>query len=179
MKDPKPIVIERNGEVIGLFASITSAGHCIGLTEKGIRNRISNGLKRNPEIYRYASPEEAELIRKILPAPPKEPTPELIKGLRAPRKPGKRQSLKELEEGENEELELLKGKYDIIQYELAAGRVCITPCPYRESPKPKVGSALCLSCTSFHGRNRVRQQIACSAVSGKNWKNKAKDKEEL
>lgn len=73
----------------------------------------------------------------------------------------------------------VRKKYAIVNYELEKGRICITRCPYQETPKPLVGSVACMSCPSFHGRNREARQVVCSAVNGKTWKNRNKDNDKL
>lgn len=55
----------------------------------------------------------------------------------------------------------LDSKYHLISYEVRNLRVSITPCPFKEHPKPMVGSGACLKCTSFRGRNREKHQVAC------------------
>ena len=53
---------------------------------------------------------------------------------------------------------------ELVPYELGKGRICITPCPYRDAPKPLVGSALCEACPSFQWKYRDRLQVRCGAV---------------
>ena len=163
MVAPKPVVLERNGEVAGIFASIISAARCIGITEKGMRARIANASKMHEGTYRYATDEEAKLIRTLVPEPSKELNYDLIKYAEKMSDPNKRVKLKELEKDEDEDLSALSEKYNIVPYELSAGCVCVTPCPYRDYPKPKVGSALCVSCPSFYARNRKTKQVACTS----------------
>jgi ADP-dependent phosphofructokinase/glucokinase len=57
--------------------------------------------------------------------------------------------------------ELDREKYAILKYE-TKHHICITPCPYFESPKPMVGSGRCLNCSCFRGRNQETQEIACN-----------------
>lgn len=56
-----------------------------------------------------------------------------------------------------------KGKnVKLIPYEVKSVRICITPCPFVEHPKPLVGSASCQACTSFRGLDKVNHQVACA-----------------
>lgn len=181
MKTPKPLVIEKDGKVIGIFASTSMAASCIGVTDKAVNVRIHEGMKRSGEIYRYATKEESRIIRSILPAYPGASTPPLIKELKTAREQRQKKPRKVAEPvADNTELD--SEKYTLVSYAITASRVCITPCPYREAPKPKVGSAACMKCGSFHGRNRTTLQVACGALSWKPWmktkEQQIKDKEE-
>lgn len=151
MKEPKPIAVEKDGSAIALFSSIKEASLITGMCEKGIQYRIDRGEEVKGVLYRLARPKEAAALKKI-----NTPVKNRLKAL----------------EGDTCNIEAAGKKYNIVSYELTAGRICITPCPYRESPKPKIGSADCLDCPSFHGRNRHTQQVACSAVCGKTWENR-------
>ena len=53
-------------------------------------------------------------------------------------------------------------KYRIIKYEKNVANVCITPCPFYDSPKPMIGTARCQNCGSFHGIDRKTNEVACS-----------------
>lgn len=52
-------------------------------------------------------------------------------------------------------------EHTLLNYE-SYGRVCLTPCQFKESPKPKIGSVLCQCCHAFCGINREKQQVACN-----------------
>ena len=118
--------------------------------------RIAKGGEVKGVTFRRCIPDEMEAFEKI--ALPKK---------------GKEKEIAR----ETFDMEEADKKFNVVEYQLSAGCICITPCPYRDSPKPKVGSAACMNCTSFHGRNRVTQQVACSAVNGKVWKNRKKTSE--
>ena len=49
----------------------------------------------------------------------------------------------------------------LISYQKNTFVVCITPCPYYESPKPMVGSARCQSCASFIGMYKSTLEVSC------------------
>lgn len=54
------------------------------------------------------------------------------------------------------------GKYKILAYSTRQGRICITPCPYKEGTnKTMVGSLQCEACRSFRGKKRTEHLIAC------------------
>lgn len=151
MKGTKQIVIEKEGEVVAIFASIKDAEIITRMSSSTIDYRLTKGGDIKGLTFRYCIPSEVESFERIT----------------APKK-GKAKTIA----CDTFDMEKATEKYNVVSYQLAAGHICITPCPYRESPKPKVGSAACLDCTSFHGRNRLTQQVACSAVNGKVWKNR-------
>lgn len=62
----------------------------------------------------------------------------------------------------SDDQELDSERYRIINYEVRNLRECITPCPFRDYPKPMVGSGACILCTSFKGRNKKTHQVACN-----------------
>lgn len=157
MKGTKQIIVEKDGKVIAVFASMKDAETLTKMSSATIDYRLTKGGEVRGLTFRYCIPDEVEAFERIV----------------SPKK-GKEKEIAY----DTFDMEEANKKYNVVNYELAAGRICITPCPYREAPKPKVGSAACMECTSFHGRNRLTQQVACSAVNGKVWKNRVKDKEE-
>lgn len=56
-------------------------------------------------------------------------------------------------------------KYNVLKYEVINKRVSITPCPYKEHPKPMVGSCACMSCKSNRGRDRKTHEVACNRIN--------------
>lgn len=58
--------------------------------------------------------------------------------------------------------ELDASKYRILSYEVRNQVECITPCPFREHPRPMIGSAGCMKCSSFKGKDSINHQIACN-----------------
>ena len=158
MKGTKEIIVEKEGKVIAVFASMKDAEILTKMSSGTIDYRLSKGGEVRGLTFRYCIPAEIEAFDKI--ASPKK---------------GKEKEIAY----DTFDMETAGKKYNVVDYQLATGRICITPCPYRDAPKPKVGSAACMNCTSFHGRNRLTQQVACSAVNGKVWKNRvSKEKEE-
>lgn len=61
-----------------------------------------------------------------------------------------------------EDVELDKENYMIVPYEVKFMRVSITPCPYREYPKPMVGSAACQACPLFKWIDRKAHEVSCN-----------------
>ena len=58
----------------------------------------------------------------------------------------------------------LDREFTILKYDIKFGRVSITPCPFRQFPKPKVGSGACQACSHFRGRDRRTHEVACSKI---------------
>ena len=157
MKGTKQIIVEKEGKVIAVFASLKDAELLTKMNSSTIEYRLAKGGEVRGLTFRYCIPDEVESFEKIS----------------SPKK-GKEKEIAR----DTFDMEEADKKFNVVDYKLSAGRICITPCPYREAPKPKVGSAACMECTSFHGRNRITQQVACSAVNGKVWKNRTKYKED-
>lgn len=63
------------------------------------------------------------------------------------------------------EKEVNREKYNVIKYEVINKRVSITPCPHRRYPRPMVGSAACMKCRYFRGRNRQSHEVACNRIN--------------
>lgn len=59
-----------------------------------------------------------------------------------------------------------------VTYEVSDMLVCITPCPYVEEPKPKVGSAYCMRCKHFLGKDMKRKIVRCNYKTGWTKRNK-------
>ena len=139
----RAVAVLRKGRVIGLFSSTGNAGRCMGFSDATVRNYINKETVKDGLSFRFAKDEETELIRAIGGLP------------------------KETDDTEEPELKAeRKSKFTIVEYEIAFGHICITPCPFRTDNKPKVGSATCAECPFFHGRNREERQVMCSAANG-------------
>lgn len=156
-----PVTLERNGKIISIFATMQDAAKSLGMHVSTIQWRVERGRDVKGERMRLAT--EAE-IRKLREAK--------LKESREKRRIKERASTKkdtyvEESEFEMDSVKLDGEKYRIVNYEVTPWRLCITPCPFKESPKPMVGSAVCATCSSFHGRDRVRKQVACSDVYGR------------
>lgn len=55
----------------------------------------------------------------------------------------------------------IEGEGTLIHYERRVLE-CVTPCPFLESPKPKVGSSACMTCKCFEGKDREKQIVRCT-----------------
>lgn len=58
-----------------------------------------------------------------------------------------------------------KEKFDNKRFHISYAKnsfgVCITPCPFIDSPKPMIGSHKCQKCPHFEMIDRHAQQVAC------------------
>lgn len=65
----------------------------------------------------------------------------------------------------NPNISKIKKHIHKVPYQTVNQIVCITPCPYRlaenGNPRPKVGSSLCMSCTSFARKNKALGYVDC------------------
>lgn len=129
--------------MIAVFASMKEAEMLTKMSSATIDYRLSKAGEVRGLTFRYCIPDEIEAFDKI--ASPKK---------------GKEKEIAY----DTFDMETARKKYTIVDYQLATGHICITPCPFRDAPKPKVGSAACMDCSSFQGRNRLTQQVACSSV---------------
>lgn len=144
----KSVAILRKGRVIAIYSSTGNASRCMGCSDTTIRNYIANNTRKGDLSFRFATEEETRLIR-------------LLGGL---------PEASDDDKDETSEPITKESKYDTIPYETLAGKLCITPCPHRTDIKPKIGSSQCVECPFFHGRDREKQLVKCSAVGGKTWK---------
>lgn len=55
----------------------------------------------------------------------------------------------------------IEGEGTLVSYERRVFE-CVTPCPFLESPKPKVGSSACMTCKYFEGKDREKQIVRCT-----------------
>lgn len=178
MKKGIPVIMEMNGKVDTIFPTLHDAARTLEKHVSSIKRRISIGSVVKGMRLRYMTQEETDRIRLLIidmlnKDLEKTENPKLEE---SPKK--KTKKTKKVSIIEEEDAELDGNKYTILSYELISDRVCVTPCPYKDAPKPKVGSALCMACGSFHGRNRSKKQVACSAVAWKPWLRKKAGVEE-
>lgn len=165
--------MEKNGEVVDIFPSIQDASRSLGIHVSTIEWRIRQKRSVKGVLMRYLTEEEEEAGTKFLIDFLNKEKEEQKRVTENPAEKKNKPTATSLED----DVELDSGKYSIIHYETIAGHICVTPCPHLEAPKPKVGSALCLRCSSFHGRNRTRQEVACGDSVKKSWKrSKGKNK---
>ena len=134
--------------MVAVFASMKDAEIITKMSSATIDYRLAKGGDVRGLTFRRCIPDEKEAFERI--AQPKK---------------GKEKEIAR----DTFDMEKAGGKFNVVDYRLMDGCICITPCPYREAPKPKVGSAACMRCGSFHGRNRTTLQVACGALSWKPW----------
>ena len=158
--------MEENGKVVDIFSSIQDASRSLGIHVSTIEWRIRQKKAIKGVKLRYLTEEEEETGIKFL-------IDFLNKGKEEKKREAEKppeKKMKQVGPSLEDDVELDSGKYSIIHYETISGHICVTPCPHLEAPKPKVGSALCVGCPSFHGRNRTRQEVACGNSVKKSWK---------
>lgn len=132
MKSKEVIVCDADGNVIDQLPSVKETARRYGFAHASILYRIYTGCSKGGIVFRFADPNN--------------PVNENLK--RYGNKPVNFD-------------DKLDDKYNILDYKTVNG-VCITPCPFKESPKPKVGSAACLKCRQFKGKDKTKHQVACA-----------------
>lgn len=143
----KNIVVEMRGKRTNVFNSMRQAGIAFGLSVSGLYDRIIKGRIVDGVLFRF------ELEGEDLSGIPNT-TPERRIPIR--KYPKKEKVYK------SDDTELDREKYNIVPYEVRDLRVCITKCTNREFPQPLVGSAECVRCPFFKGRNKKTHEVACS-----------------
>lgn len=168
MKKGIPVIMEKDGKVETIFPAIHEAARTLEKHISSIKSRIASGRTIKGIRLRYMTQEETDRIRQLAIDMLSRDLEEKER-IRLEEEAAKKKAERLAALEEKEDVELDGEKFTILSYELMAGRVCVTPCPYKDAPKPKVGSSLCMACGSFHGRNRKKKQVACSAVTWKPW----------
>lgn len=147
----KAVVMEIGGVPQGRFDCTGDAARMFGITTSNMTNRILKKLVVNNVLFRY--PREGEDLSSV---------PCLSPHRMRKEKPQKVKRVKKRHEYKSDDVELDREKYIIVPYEVRDLRVCITKCTYREFPQPLVGSADCVKCPFFKGRNKKTHEVACS-----------------
>lgn len=145
----RAVAVMRKGRVIAIYSSTGNAGRCMGYSDSTIRNYIANGTQKGGLSFRFADETETKLIFRLGGLPASKDDDEAV----VVTEPAVKES-----------------NYTTIPYETIGGMLCITPCPHRSDVKPKVGGSQCAECPFFHGRNREKQTVRCSATSNRTWK---------
>ena len=143
----KHVVVEIGGKPTNVFNSMRQAGIAFGLSVSGLYDRIIKGRIVDNVFFRFAL--DGEDLSGIPNTTPKRKIP-------IRKYPSKEKAYK------SDDVELNREKYIIVPYEVRNLRVCITKCTYREFPQPLVGSADCVKCPFFKGRNKKTHEVACS-----------------
>lgn len=127
------IVSDIDGNILEQYPSIKEAARSHGCSHTTMMYRISTGRAFNGFIFKLADPNE-------------EPLPLTV-------------FLTKKEYTFDDALD--EDKYTIVQYQ-TVNNICITPCPFKPSPRPMVGNGQCVKCSSFKGKNKTNHQVACS-----------------
>lgn len=164
----KVVIMEVTGKPVGWFDCISDVARMLGTTTSTITNRIKRGAIIDGILIRYPKDKEDFILLPYL-SPSKKygntgravsrktklPDKSIPKE-KPPRPEPKKKVYK------TDDVELDREQYRILAYEVKNIRVSITPCPFKGSPKPMVGSGNCVRCSSFRGRNKVTHEVACS-----------------
>jgi hypothetical protein len=143
----KRVVMMAGDTPVGYFDCIGDAARMAEISTTSMTGRIKSQYVKNGVSFRFAK--EGEDLDGVPCLSPKRERPEI--------------SVKKKDFKPKEASKKLDGeKYTILKYEVRNIRECITPCPFKEAPKPMVGSAKCMSCGSYRGRNRIAHEIACN-----------------
>lgn len=147
---------------IGYFDCIGDAARMAGIYTSNMTSRIKTGYTKDGFSFRFVN--DGESLSDIPCLSPKRKRGEkFIITEKSPKedafKAVKKTRRKSVFEEDTTELD--RSKYLIMKYEVRNLRECITPCPFKEYPKPMIGSAMCMKCGSFKGRNRTTHEVAC------------------
>ena len=154
----KKVVMVAEGKSIGYFDCIADAARMTGIRTTSMTQRIKNRFVKNGIGFRFM--EEGEDLTGITCLSPERKRGErFVKTEKMPKQTNPKKEKKSVFEDDNTELN--RDKYLILKYEVRNLRECITPCPFKEAPKPMIGSAMCMKCGSFKGRNRKTHEVAC------------------
>lgn len=138
----KVLVKNSNGDIIEEYNSATEAANHYGINSSTMSYRAKTGFQKDGKTFTYDSNQLPPSRRK--------------------------RSMPKHEQFQDDDVELNRNKYAIVPYEVKDGRICITPCPFHNYPKPLVGSGKCINCSSFRGRNKKTHEVACNNSLGKN-----------
>lgn len=157
----KKVVMVENGEPKAVFVSTSDAARKVGVTTTTMTNRIKRGAVVDGALFRYTTAEDDLSSLPTLSVPVG--SEQVVNVKRKKRK----ESSPTPKPFKSDDVELNREKYRIMPYEVRDKRVCITPCPLREPPRPKIGSVECMRCPSNKGRNRKTHEVACNRVAFK------------
>lgn len=150
----KPVVILVEGKPNGFYECIGDAAKAIGVRTSTITNRVASGREVNGVSYRYPNEGEIDTLPNL--SPPR------IRKKVEPQPPKPKREPKKIADCKSDDTKLDRDSYTIVSYEVRNIRECITPCPFLDIPKPKVGSLACVNCGSFKGREKRTHEVACS-----------------
>lgn len=153
----KPVIMEVFGEIVGYYNSTTDAAKKFNRYATTITKRVERGSVIDCVLLRYPNDDEDYKSYKCL-------SPKVMEKETPREKPVKIERPKKEKKVFNYDDELDAEKYTIVNYEVKNLRICVTKCTVRDYPQPLVGSAACVRCPSFKGRNKKTHQVACSHI---------------
>ena len=154
----KRVVMMAGDTPVGYFDCIGDAARMAGIYTSNMTSRIKTGYTKDGVSFRFVKDKES--LKDIPCLSPERKRGE--KFVATEKKPKLARPKKEKKSiFENDDTELNREKYLILKYEVRNLRECITPCPFKEYSKPMIGSAKCIKCSSFKGRNRTTHEVAC------------------
>lgn len=133
----KPVLeLDLEGNILNRYESVSEVSKKKGFAHASIIYRIRTGCVRGGIMFAFENPEDNK--------------PNGNNWCYIPKKP------------KDAKQALDASKYKIVKYEVRNLRECITPCPFKEHPRPMVGSAGCMECSSFRGRDNKSHLVACN-----------------
>ena len=135
----KVLASKENGKPIRIYRSIEAVVKHHNTYRQKVLNHLESGKPFEGMILTY--------IDAWLPKVPRIPKEKK-------RKPEKKADKKDREWTES-------NKPMVLPYEVKNSRICITPCPYQDAPKPMIGSGRCVNCSSNYGRNIKTHEVLC------------------
>ena len=154
----KRVVMMAGDDTFGYFECIGDAARMVGIYTSNMTSRIKTGYTKDGLSFRFVKNGESLTDIPCL-SPERKRGQKFVVTEKMPKQTKPKKERKSVFEDDNTELN--RDKYLILKYEVRNFRECITPCPFKESPKPMIGSAACIKCSSFKGRNRTTHEIAC------------------
>lgn len=143
---------------VGYFECIGDAARMAGIYTTSMTLRIKTGYVKDGVSFRFVKDgDDLNAIPRL--SPERKRSEKFTPKGKMPRKTKPKKEKKSV--FEEDDTELNREKYLILKYEVRNLRECITPCPFKEAPKPMIGSAKCIKCGSFKGRNRTTHEVAC------------------
>ena len=136
------IVLDSNGNIVERYPSLRDLAAAYNVNHATVVYWLRKGAERDGKTFDYANPEQKTTYKP-----------------RQKKDPSEAAGQEKCEEEKEEPLDRVNNT--IIPYETIGTRLCITPCPFKLAPKPKVGSYLCQSCASFRGISRKTHEVAC------------------
>lgn len=130
------IITNIYGDVVRRFDTIVEAAKFYGINKGAMAYRAKTKFYRNGETTSF---EDTEIYENIFTKPMKRNKENYPNGYPFDEK-----------------------KHVKVKYEVSKNKLCVTPCPYLEAPKPFVGSGRCQICTHFKYKDKENGCVICS-----------------